>query len=112
MAPDPTDERYEQARQRVEAKMGFFSHLVVFVVVNIVFLVVAGSNWLWVTLFWGIGVAVHGWQVFAGSARVAAWKEQQIQKELARAEPTAPATAPQATTPPPSEPTGATDPET
>ena len=96
MAPEPTDERYEQARQRVEAKMGFFSHLAVYVLVNVVFLIIAGSDWLWVTLFWGIGLALHAWQVFfAGSGRIAAWKEQQIQKELQRTEaaPAAPADA-------------------
>lgn len=85
MAADTTDDRYEQARRRVEAKMGFFSHLVVFAVINIVFLIVAGTDWLWVTLFWGIGLVLHAWQVFfSESGAVAEWKEKQIQKELGR----------------------------
>jgi len=92
MAADPTDERYEKARQRVEAKMGFFSHLAVYAIVNIVFLIVAGTDWLWVTLFWGIGLALHAWQVFfTDSGRMADWKERQIRKELERGQPTAPA---------------------
>jgi hypothetical protein len=88
MAADTTDERYDEARKRVEAKMGFFSHLAVFAVINIVFLIVAGADWLWVTLFWGIGLALHAWQVFfSDSGTMAAWKERQIQKELGRGEP-------------------------
>jgi hypothetical protein len=88
MAADTSDERYEQARKRVEAKMGFLSHLAVYVVVNVVFLVVAGTDWLWVTLFWGIGIALHAWQVFfADSGAVAEWKEKQIRKELGRGQP-------------------------
>jgi hypothetical protein len=84
---DTSDERYEEARKRVEAKMGFFSHLAVFAVINIVFLIVAGVDWLWVTLFWGIGLALHAWQVFfSDSGAIAAWKERQIDKELGRGE--------------------------
>jgi hypothetical protein len=96
MVADTSDDRYEQARRRVEAKMGFFSHLAVFAVINIVFLIVAGADWLWVTLFWGIGLALHGWQVFfSDSGTVAAWKERQIQREHGKGEtPPAPAPAP------------------
>ena len=85
MAADTSDERYEEARKRVEAKMGFFSHLAVFAVINIVFLIVAGADWLWVTLFWGIGLVLHAWQVFfSDSGHMAEWKERQIQKELGK----------------------------
>ena len=98
MAADTSDEHYEQARKRVEAKMGFFSHLAVFAVINIVFLIVAGADWLWVTLFWGIGLVLHGWQVFfSDSGAVASWKEKQIQKELGKGE-AAPEPEPTATT--------------
>ena len=87
MAADASNERYEQARQRVEAKMGFFANLAVFAVINIIFLIVAGADWLWVTLFWGIGIGFHAWSVFfRDSGKVADWKERQIQKELGRAD--------------------------
>ncbi|MEX2255138.1 MAG: 2TM domain-containing protein [Acidimicrobiia bacterium] len=96
MSPDTTNPAYDDARKRVEAKMGFYSHLAVFVVINVVFLIVAGIDWLWVTLFWGIGLVSHGWSVFfASSSRVEGWKEKQIQKELGRGGPdsgSAPAT--------------------
>ena len=98
MADDTSGERYDEARKRVEAKMGFFSHLAVFAVINIVFLIVAGVDWLWVTLFWGIGIALHAWQVFfSDSGTMAAWKERQIQMELGKGE--------TSTTPPEPEPT-------
>jgi hypothetical protein len=103
---DPGSPQYEEARQRVEAKMGFFTHLVVFAVINVVFLIVAGADWLWVTLFWGIGLALHGWRVFVGSSHVEAWKQRQIQKELGRDQP-APAAPP---APPPAPDTTATAP--
>ena len=87
MAADADNQRYEQARQRVEAKMGFFANLAVFAVINIIFLIVAGADWLWVTLFWGIGIGFHAWSVFfRDSGKVADWKERQIQKELGRAD--------------------------
>jgi len=82
------DDRYDQARQRVEAKIGFFTHLAVFVVINVVFLIVAGEDWLWVTLFWGLGLAIHGFSVFFGdSEAIQRWKERQIEKEMGRGQP-------------------------
>ncbi len=87
MAPND-DDRYEQARQKVESRMGFFGHLFVFVVINVVFLIIAGVDWLWVTLFWGIGLAIHGFSTFFGdSDAVQRWKERQIQKEMGRGQP-------------------------
>jgi hypothetical protein len=87
MAPSG-DEKYDRARQKVEAKIGFFTHLAVFVVINVVFLIVAGEDWLWVTLFWGLGLALHGFGVFFGDSDVIErWKERQIQKEMGRGQP-------------------------
>jgi 2TM domain len=85
MAATPDDERYDKARQKVEAKMGFFTHLFTFVVINVIFLIVAGEDWLWVTLFWGLGLAIHAFYTFFGdSDAVTSWKERQIQKEMGR----------------------------
>jgi hypothetical protein len=85
------DEQYDRARERVEAKIGFFGHLAVFVIINVVFLIVAGEDWLWVTLFWGIGLAFHGFGVFFGdSDTMQRWKERQIQKEIGRGKPPEP----------------------
>ena len=49
---------------RFEAKAGLATHLMIYVVVNVVLVIVAGTPWLWVTLFWGIGLAFHAFGVF------------------------------------------------
>jgi hypothetical protein len=86
--PGTDDERYDQARQKVESKMAFFSHLLVFVIINVIFVIIAGEDWLWVTLFWGFGLAIQGFYTFFGdSDAVSRWKERQIQKEMGRGQP-------------------------
>ena len=84
----PDQERYEEARRRVQAKKGFYGSLLVYVVINVVFLFVAGWGWLWVTLFWGIGLAVHAWHVFGRHSEwMQGWEQRQMEKELARDKP-------------------------
>ena len=106
MADDAThDERYEAARQRVQEKKGFFAHAFTFLVINIVFLIVAGWSWLWVTLFWGIGLAVHAYRVFfADSDWLKRWEERAIEKELHRGEPKPETPAPPPAAAPPAPP--------
>jgi len=95
------DAAYETARKRVEARIGFLVHLAVYVVINVVFLIVVGWDFLWATVFWGIGLGVHGFGVFFGdSPKLRAWKEQQISKELARQRGEPAATQPMAPPPP------------
>jgi hypothetical protein len=104
------DAEYQEARKRVEARLGFLSHLAVYLVINIVFLIVVGWDFLWVTVFWGIGVVGHAYSVFfADSGRLQAWKEQQIAKEMARARGETPAAAQptQPMAPPPAPPSDA-----
>ncbi len=94
--PDtPTEQqRYEEARRRVNAKKGFYTSLLIYVVFNVVFLFVAGWDWLWVTLFWGIGLLVHAWTVFGQhSAWVKGWEQRQMDKELRRDDPAPPPTS-------------------
>lgn len=84
-ATTPDEQRYEEARRRVAAKKAFYASAVSYVVINLVFLVVAGWDWLWITFFWGIGLAVHAWQAFGRhSAWVHGWEQRQIQRELDR----------------------------
>lgn len=64
------NERYEQARRRVEAKIGFFTHLGVYVVVNALLIIINLQNspdqlWFyWPLLGWGIGIVFHALGVF------------------------------------------------
>ena len=66
------DEIYEQAKKRVAAKRGFYAHLTVYVVVNIILVLVwafaAGGGFPWFIfplVGWGIGLLFHGLGVFA-----------------------------------------------
>jgi hypothetical protein len=68
-APQGNEER-DAARKRVQARRDFTNHLVTYVVVN-AFLVItwavtgAGYFWpVWVLGGWGVGLALHAWDVF------------------------------------------------
>ena len=80
-------EAYQSAKKRVEAKMGFYTHLSVYVAV-IVFLAiinVATSSetiWFhWPMLGWGIAVVLHAFAVFLFPGRFAV-TEKMIEKEM------------------------------
>ena len=61
------------ARKRAEDKMGFYTHFTIYVVVNLVLVLVwwftgAGFPWfIFVLVFWGIGIVAHGGSVFVGT---------------------------------------------
>jgi hypothetical protein len=83
--PGEQDERYQEAKRRVEAKKGFYVHAFFFVVLNAIFLAAVGWDFLWATVFWGIGLVLHGASVFfSGSDWVKRWENHAIQKELDR----------------------------
>jgi hypothetical protein len=82
-------EAYERAKKRVEAKIGFYIHLAVYVGVNLLLLMInltRSPQYLWFKwpLFgWGIGVFFHGLSVFVFSGRrLEAVKEKMIEKEM------------------------------
>ena len=79
------DEIYEQAKTRVEAKKGFFIHLTVYIVVNIVLVLIwafaagGGFPWFVFPIFgWGIGIIFHylGIFVFGGKSDRAAIEKE------------------------------------
>ena len=80
-------EAYERARKRVEAKIGFYIHLSVYVAVNILLVIVNISTspqylWFkWPLIGWGIGVFSHALGVFVFTSG-SAIKEQMIEKEM------------------------------
>lgn len=80
-------EAYQKAKKRVEAKIGFYIHLAVYVVVNILLIIInllTSSQYLWFKwplIGWGIGVFFHALVVFVFSGG-SAIKEQMIQKEI------------------------------
>ena len=86
------EESYERARKRVEAKIGFFKHLAVYVGVNLLLVIInllssRHTIWfVWPLFGWGIGLVIHGLAVFAFSGP-SGMKERMIQKEMERQRP-------------------------
>lgn len=65
-----TGSERDVARRRVQAKRDFVSHTVTYVVVNAFFVGIwafTGSGYFWpawVIGGWGVGLVLHGWDVF------------------------------------------------
>ncbi len=82
-------ESYEKAKKRVEAKIGFYIHLAVYVGVNIFLIIINLSvspetHWFkWPLLGWGIGLFFHGLSIFVFSGRrLREAKERMIEEEM------------------------------
>jgi len=77
--------RYQNAKKRVEALKGFYTHLTVYVLVNLLLctmdlLTSPHSLWFyWPLMGWGIAVALHALRVFSTGSWVGAdWEERKI----------------------------------
>lgn len=78
----------EQALQRLKKRRDFKAHLFVYALVNAVvwgiWLVIAANShswWPWpifVTLFWGIGLATNAWEVYVRKPIT----EEEVQREI------------------------------
>jgi len=81
------EERYYQAKKRVEDIKGFYGNLIAYIIFNGFFLVLnlmTSPNELWFfwpLLGWGIGVVFHGMKVFNYSPFFNKdWEERKIQE--------------------------------
>jgi hypothetical protein len=80
------EEIYEIARKRVEEKKGFYSHLVIYIIVNIILIIIWAFTsrafpWFVFPLGgWGIGVLFHGLGVFVFNKETG-WERREIEKE-------------------------------
>ena len=78
---------YKKAEKRVEAKIGFYTHLAVYVGVNILLIIInlltsTQELWFkWPLIGWGIGVCFHALGVFVFTER-SSIKERMIKKEM------------------------------
>ena len=75
--------KYQKARERVEAIKGFYIHLTVYVVVNLILfsfnmIVSPDSLWFfWPLMGWGIAIVLHALRVFGGLLD-SNWEEKKI----------------------------------
>jgi hypothetical protein len=84
--------KYQQALKRVKKIKGFYTHLMVYVVINIGLLIANYRNsdanenfWQWQTFntvfFWGIGLIAHAMSVFMpGMLMGKDWEEKKIRE--------------------------------
>ena len=83
------DETYQRAKRRVEAKIGFYIHLAVYIGVNVLLIIVnllTSPQYLWFKwplIGWGIGIFFHGMATFIFSGRTfQEIKGRMIEKEI------------------------------
>ncbi|NEX14928.1 MAG: hypothetical protein C1941_09595 [Prosthecochloris sp.] len=80
-------ELYEKAKKKVDARLGFSIHLIVYILVNafLIFINMRTSpeySWfIWPLIGWGIGLLFHGLGVFVFTGEPA-YKERMIEKEM------------------------------
>ena len=79
--------KYERAKERVEAIKGFYIHLTVYVVVNLILFLInmivsPDSLWFfWPLAGWGVGFVFHALSVFGfGPGFGADWEERKIRE--------------------------------
>ena len=83
--------KYERARSRVHKIRDFYTHLIVYVAVNIM---LVGINliyspeylwFIWSVIGWGVGILAHGFSVFGlGGLLGQDWEERKIKEFMER----------------------------
>ena len=86
--------RVEKARKKIKAIKGWYKHFAVYLIVNVVLIVMhwadmePGEHFFeWQTfstaLFWGLGLAIHGFGVFGTELFFGAdWEERKIREYM------------------------------
>jgi len=84
--------KYNEALKRVEKIKGFYTHLIIFVLMNVFFIIIKAqkidegesiSEVFYVTISWGIGVVLHGLKAFDRLPFLGKnWEEQKIKEYL------------------------------
>jgi len=83
------EDSYKRAKERVKELKGFYSHLTIYILINILLIVInlvtsPQSLWFyWVTVFWGIGILIHAWNIFGHNSLLGKdWEDKKIQKYM------------------------------
>tara|TARA_R100000935_G_scaffold56495_2_gene88176 strand:- start:687 stop:1034 length:348 start_codon:yes stop_codon:yes gene_type:complete len=98
MIEDPTrTEKLERAKKQVAEIKGFYIHLIIYIIINLLLLLVAMGvfsgdrfrfgmpSWGHFTtpFFWGIGLFFHGLKVFGSKSKILKdWEERKIKEYL------------------------------
>jgi hypothetical protein len=87
--PDPDRDLRRIAKRRVDLKMGFYGHLLVYVCVNAGLFalnhLVGGFRWsVFPLLGWGLGLAIHGLVVAVQLMGGSDLRERMLQQEIER----------------------------
>jgi len=77
-----------RAKKKAAALRGFYSHLISYIIINILLIIVnlltsPNDIWFyWVTLFWGIGIIFHAMDTFTirNQTRGQEWEEKKSQE--------------------------------
>ncbi|WP_323789586.1 2TM domain-containing protein [Psychroserpens sp.] len=83
-----TNEAYENAKRRVNAKVALRNHIYVYVFVNLLLIIInlneaPGYFWAkWPIIGWGIGLFFHALKVFVFSSEKFSISEKMIEKEM------------------------------
>ena len=77
-----------RARRRVGMKLGFYTHALVYVLVNVGLFAISSvsgrGNWhVWPLLGWGLGLAIHGLVTFIGLSGEGV-RERMLEREIER----------------------------
>jgi hypothetical protein len=86
----PEEIKYQEALKRVKKIKGFYTHLMVYIVINTMLIIVNyknsdGSFWRWqvfnTAILWGIGLVAHAFSVFLPSLMMGKnWEERKIRE--------------------------------
>jgi len=82
------DDIESRARRRVRMKMGFYTHALVYLLVNLALLAINSvggrDHWhIWPLLWWGIGLAIHGIVTFV-DLNSESLRKRMLEQEIAR----------------------------
>ncbi len=79
------NEAYKKAKEKVEAKIGFYIHLGLYIIINAILFIIDKAStpeetWFyWPLIGWGIGLLFHGIGVFVSTSK---FRERMIEKEI------------------------------
>jgi len=85
---DENNEKYKEAKEKVEAEKKFYYHLGVYIVMSTFFVVLnlvtsPDALWFyWPMLGWGLGLLLQGVRVFTNAGFSKEWEDRRIERYL------------------------------